>query len=56
MVREPVLSPFDRVSELFFSPFMAPTLVGAVSVAESGLSEQPNEKRGTANTQFAATK
>jgi hypothetical protein len=35
-VREPVLSPVDRVSELLFGLFMALTFVGAVSVAESG--------------------
>ena len=32
-VREPVLSPVDRVSELLFGLFMALTFVGAVSVA-----------------------
>lgn len=35
-VREPVLSPVDRVSELLFGLFMALTFVGAVSVAEGG--------------------
>lgn len=35
-VREPVLSPVDRVSEMLFGLFMALTFVGAVSVAESG--------------------
>jgi len=35
-VREAVLSPVDRVSELLFGLFMALTFVGAVSVAESG--------------------
>ena len=35
-VREPVLGPVDRVSELLFGLFMALTFVGAVSVAESG--------------------
>jgi hypothetical protein len=35
-VREPVLSPIDRVSELLFGLFMALTFVGAVSVANSG--------------------
>jgi hypothetical protein len=35
-VREPVLSPVDRVSELLFGLFMALTFVGAVSVAEAG--------------------
>ena len=35
-VREPVLSPVDRVSELLFGLFMALSFVGAVSVAESG--------------------
>jgi hypothetical protein len=35
-VREPVLSPVDRVSELLFGLFMALTFTGAVSVAESG--------------------
>jgi len=35
-VREPLLSPVDRVSEMLFGLFMALTFVGAVSVAESG--------------------
>jgi hypothetical protein len=35
-VREPILSPVDRVSELLFGLFMALTFVGAVSVAEGG--------------------
>src|SRR4029450_5758037 len=35
-VREPVLSPVDRVSEMLFGLFMALTFIGAVSVAESG--------------------
>jgi hypothetical protein len=35
-VRDPVLSPVDRVSELLFGLFMALTFVGAVSVADSG--------------------
>jgi len=35
-VREPVLSPVDRVSELLFGLFMALTFVGAISVADSG--------------------
>ena len=35
-VREPVLSPVDRVSEMLFGLFMALTFVGAISVAESG--------------------
>jgi hypothetical protein len=35
-VREPVLSPVDRVSELLFGLFMALTFTGAISVAESG--------------------
>ena len=38
-VREPVLSPVDRVSELLFGLFMAMSFVGAVSVAESGREE-----------------
>jgi len=38
-VREPVLSPVDRVSELLFGLFMALTFTGAVSVAESGREE-----------------
>jgi VIT1/CCC1 family predicted Fe2+/Mn2+ transporter len=38
-VREPVLSPVDRVSELLFGLFMALTFVGAVSVAEGGREE-----------------
>ena len=35
-IREPVLSPVDRVSEVLFGLFMALTFVGAVSVAETG--------------------
>ena len=35
-VREPVLNPVDRVSELLFGLLMALTFVGAVSVAEAG--------------------
>jgi len=35
-VREPVLNPVDRISELLFGLFMALTFVGAVSVAEAG--------------------
>ena len=35
-VREPVLSPVDRVSEMLFGLFMALTFMGAVSVADSG--------------------
>jgi len=35
-VREPVLSPVDRVSEMLFGLFMALTFVGAVSVADQG--------------------
>lgn len=35
-VREPVLSPVDRVSEMLFGLFMALTFVGAMSVADSG--------------------
>lgn len=35
-VREPLLSPVDRVSEMLFGLFMALTFVGAVSVAEAG--------------------
>jgi hypothetical protein len=38
-VREPVLSPVDRVSELLFGLFMALTFVGAVSVTDSGREE-----------------
>lgn len=38
-VREPVLSPVDRVSEMLFGLFMALTFVGAVSVAEAGREE-----------------
>lgn len=37
--REPVLSVVDRVSEFLFGLFMALTIVGAVSVAESGRAE-----------------
>jgi hypothetical protein len=35
-LREPVLSPVDRVSEMLFGLFMALTFVGAISVAEAG--------------------
>ena len=35
-MRERVLNPLDRVSELLFGLFMALTFVGAVSVADSG--------------------
>jgi len=35
-VREPVLNPVDRVSELLFGLFMALSFVGAVSVADAG--------------------
>ena len=35
-VREPVLSPVDRVSEMLFGLFMALTFTGAASVAEQG--------------------
>jgi hypothetical protein len=35
-VREPVLNPVDRVSELLFGLFMALTFVGAVSVTDAG--------------------
>ena len=38
-VREPVLNPVNRVSEMLFGLFMALTFVGAVSVAESGRTE-----------------
>jgi hypothetical protein len=38
-VREPILSPVDRVSELLFGLFMALTFVGAVSVADAGRQE-----------------
>ena len=38
-VREPVLTPVSRVSEMLFGLFMALTFVGAVSVAESGRAE-----------------
>ena len=38
-VREPVLSPVDRVSELLFGLFMALTFVGAVSVTGTGREE-----------------
>ena len=38
-VRDPVLSPVDRVSELLFGLFMALTFIGAVSVAEAGRQE-----------------
>ena len=39
VVREPVLSPVDRVSELLFGLFMALTFVGAVSVTDAGQGE-----------------
>jgi hypothetical protein len=35
-VREPILNPVDRVSEMLFGLFMALTFTGAVSIAESG--------------------
>ncbi len=35
-VREPVLNPVDRVSEMLFGLFMALTFTGAVSVADQG--------------------
>ncbi|MGH6624474.1 MAG: hypothetical protein ACREBN_10900 [Burkholderiaceae bacterium] len=35
-VREPVLSPVDRISEMLFGLFMALTFVGAISVTETG--------------------
>jgi hypothetical protein len=35
-MREPVLSPVDRISELLFGLFMALTFVGAVSVTDPG--------------------
>ena len=38
-VRDPVLNPVDRVSELLFGLFMALTFTGAVSVAEGGREE-----------------
>ena len=38
-VREPVLSPVDRVSELLFGLFMVLTFIGAVSVADAGREE-----------------
>jgi hypothetical protein len=38
-VREPVLNPVSRVSEMLFGLFMALTFVGAVSIAESGRME-----------------
>jgi len=38
-VREPVLDPVDRVSEMLFGLFMALTFVGAVSVATAGREE-----------------
>jgi VIT1/CCC1 family predicted Fe2+/Mn2+ transporter len=38
-VREPVLNPVDRVSELLFGLFMALSFTGAVSVADSGREE-----------------
>jgi hypothetical protein len=36
VVREPVLNPLDRVSEMLFGLFMALTFVGAISVADQG--------------------
>jgi hypothetical protein len=41
-VREPVLSPVDRVSEMLFGLFMALTFVGAVSVTGAGSAEVRN--------------
>jgi hypothetical protein len=38
-VREPVLDPVDRVSEMLFGLFMALTFVGAVSAATTGRQE-----------------
>ncbi|MDM0117135.1 hypothetical protein QTI66_33980 [Variovorax sp. J22R133] len=38
-VREPVLSPVDRISEILFGLLMALTFVGAVSVADAGRTE-----------------
>jgi len=38
-VREPLLSPVDRVSEFIFGLLMALSFVGAVSVAETGTEE-----------------
>ncbi len=38
-VREPLLSPVDRVSELLFGLFMALTFVGVVSMATAGRDE-----------------
>ena len=39
VVREPVLSPVDRVMELLFGLLMALSFVGALSVAEAGRAE-----------------
>jgi hypothetical protein len=38
-VREPVLNPVDRISEMLFGLLMALSFVGAVSVAEAGRDE-----------------
>jgi len=38
-VREPLLNPVDRVSEMLFGLLMALSFVGAISVAESGREE-----------------
>jgi VIT1/CCC1 family predicted Fe2+/Mn2+ transporter len=38
-VREPILNPVDRISEVLFGLYMALTFVGAISVAESGRQE-----------------
>ena len=38
-VREPILNPVDRVSEMLFGLYMALTFTGAVSVASSGRAE-----------------
>jgi hypothetical protein len=35
-VREPLLNPVDRVSEMIFGLFMALTFVGVVSMATAG--------------------
>jgi hypothetical protein len=38
-VREPVLNPVDRISEMIFGLLMALSFIGAISVAESGETE-----------------
>ena len=43
-VREPVLSPVDRISEMLFGLFMALTFVGALSVADAVLNQRQTRR------------